>query len=236
MASSPVRLSVLVPVYDEAATLATALDRLLAVQLPCEIEVIAVDDGSTDGSGALLDDYALQHVDRLRVLHHERNGGKGAALRTAAAAATGTHVTIFDADLEYDPGDLPRLVGPVLDGRASVVYGTRTFSSHNSYSTWFVLGNRGVTLAASLLFNSWIHDLETCWKLLPLPLYRSLDVRSTGFGTEAELTGKLLRRKARIFEVPVSYQARGRAEGKKLTWTDGVSALAILARERFRKL
>ena len=229
-----VRLSVLVPVYDEEATLRTALERLLAVDLPCPLEVVAVDDGSRDTSGAVLEEVAAQTGGRVRALHHERNRGKGAALRTAAAAATGSHVVVYDADLEYDPADLPALLEPVVSGRASVVYGTRTFTSHNAYSAAFVLGNRAVTLAANLLFNVWIHDLETCWKLLPRETYRSLDLRASGFGTEAELTGKLLRRGTRIYEVPVSYAARSREEGKKLTWVDGVDALRILVRERVR--
>ena len=229
-----VRLSVLVPVYDEEATLETALQRLLAVDLPCPLEVVAVDDGSTDASPALLDRLAAEHGHVLRVVHHAQNAGKGAALRTAAAQATGTHVTIYDADLEYDPADLPALLEPVVSGRAEVVYGTRTFSSHNAYSAVFVLGNKGVTLAANLLFNAWIHDLETCWKLMPLQTYRGLDLRAQGFGTEAELTGKLLRRGVRPYEVPISYQARSREEGKKLTWLDGVDALRILVRERVR--
>ena len=142
---------------------------------------------------------------------------------------------MLDADLEYDPQDIPKLLDPVLDGRATVVYGNRTFGSHSAYSFWYVMGNKAVTTAANVLFNSYIGDLETCFKLLPVALYRSLDVRSRGFGMEAEVTGKLLRRRIRPYEVPISYRARGREEGKKITWKDGVEALWILGRERARR-
>ena len=138
-----------------------------------------------------------------------------------------------DADLEYSPEDLPALLRPVLEGEAEVVYGTRSFSSHTAYSFWFVLGNKGVTFIANALFDSWISDLETCFKLMPLPVYRSLDVRSAGFGMEAEITGKLLKQGVRPYEVPIRYRARSRAAGKKLTWRDGVEAVWILSRIRF---
>jgi hypothetical protein len=141
---------------------------------------------------------------------------------------------ILDADLEYDPNDIPRLLQPVLDGHATVVYGNRTFGSHSSFSFWYVMGNKTVTTAANILFNCYIGDLETCFKLMPVELYRSLGIRSRGFGMEAEVTGKLLRRRIRPYEVPISYRARSREEGKKITWRDGVEALWILLRERFR--
>ena len=131
------------------------------------------------------------------------------------------------------PAEIPTLLAPVLHGDAKVVYGTRTFGSHNAYSYFYVLGNRGVTTAANLLFNCYISDLETCFKLIPTTLYREMDIRETGFGMEAEITGKLLRRGIRPFEVPISYRARSREAGKKLTWRDGVQAVWILVRERF---
>jgi glycosyltransferase involved in cell wall biosynthesis len=160
------------------------------------------------------------------------NRGKGAAIRTAAAAATGDFMMPFDADLEYQPEDIPALLKPVLSGEADVVYGSRTFGSHSAYSFWYVMGNKFVTTAANVLFNAYIADLETCFKLMPLDLFRSLNVTSDGFGMEAEVTGKLLARRIRPFEVPVTYRARSREAGKKITWRDGVQAVWILARIR----
>jgi glycosyltransferase involved in cell wall biosynthesis len=226
------KLSILMPVYNEEDRIADALKQALAVDYPCEIELVVVDDGSGDATAEVLgrtDDA------RVRVIRHERNAGKGAAIRTAVDHAEGEYLVILDADLEYDPQDIPKLLAPVLDGRATVVYGNRTYGSHSAYSFWYAMGNKAVTMAANVLFNAYIGDLETCFKLMPVALYRSLDVRSRGFGMEAEVTGKLLRRRIRPYEVPVSYRARGREEGKKITWTDGVEALWILGRERARR-
>jgi hypothetical protein len=206
-----VKLSILMPVYNEEDRLGEALKQSLAVDYPCETELVVVN------------------------IHHDHNQGKGAAIRTAVDSATGDYMVILDADLEYDPSDIPRLLQPVLSGKATVVYGNRTFGGHAAYSFWYVMGNKGVTLAANILFNSYIGDLETCYKLMPIALYRSLDVRSHGFGMEAEVTGKLLRRRIRPYEIPISYTARTREEGKKITWKDGVQALWILARERIRR-
>lgn len=226
------KLSILMPVYNEEERIADALKQALAVDYPCEIEMVIVDDGSRDGTADVLgrtDDA------RVRVITHQRNAGKGAAIKTAVDSAEGEYMVILDADLEYDPQDIPKLLAPVLDGRAKVVYGNRTFGSHSAYSFWYVMGNKAVTTVANVLFNSYIGDLETCFKLMPVALYRSLDVRSRGFGMEAEVTGKLLRKRIRPYEVPISYRARGREEGKKITWKDGVEALWILGRERTRR-
>lgn len=219
------------PVYNEAATLPAAIKDVLSVEYPCEIELVVVDDGSTDGTREL---YASFKDDpRVCIRMHDRNRGKGAAIRTAAAVATGDYLLPCDADLEYSPAQIPSLLAPVLAGDAEVVYGTRTFGSHNSYSFMYVLGNKGVTTFANALFNCYISDLETCFKLIPAALYRALRVGETGFGMEAEVTGKLLRRGIRPYEVPINYKARSRAAGKKLTWRDGAKAMWILARERF---
>jgi dolichol-phosphate hexosyltransferase len=193
---------------------------------------VVVDDGSRDGTAEIL---GRLDDDRLRTITHPRNRGKGAAIRTAVDGATGDYMVILDADLEYDPEDIPKLLEPVLDGRASVVYGNRTFGSHSSFSFWYVMGNKAVTIAANMMYNCYLGDLETCFKLMPLSLYRSLNVRSHGFGMEAEVTGKLLRQRIRPYEVPISYRARTREEGKKITWKDGVEALWILGRERVRR-
>jgi glycosyltransferase involved in cell wall biosynthesis len=223
------KLSILMPVYNEARTVATAVKRVLDVPYPCEAELVVVDDGSSDGTGEI-----LTAIDDPRVVKgaHSVNRGKGAAIRTASRLATGDYMIVCDADLEYVPEEIPMLLEPVLAGETTVVYGTRSFGSHSSYSFWFVMGNKVITTAANVLFNSYISDLETCFKLLPLPLYHELGIRSDGFGMEAEVTGKLLKRGYRPFEVPVTYRARGRADGKKITWRDGVEALAILVRVR----
>jgi glycosyltransferase involved in cell wall biosynthesis len=226
-----VKLSVLVPVYNEAATVVAAMKRIVDVEYPCEVEVVVVNDGSVDATAELLS--AITDP-RVKVVHHPTNRGKGAAIRTAAQSATGDYMIICDADLEYAPEEIPRLLEPVMSGETQLVYGTRSFGSHTAYSFWYVLGNKAVTMFANVMYDCWISDLETCFKLMPLPLYRELDIRSAGFGMEAEVTAKLLSRGMRPFEVPISYKARTREEGKKLTWKDGVEALWILTRERFR--
>jgi glycosyltransferase involved in cell wall biosynthesis len=227
----PVKLTIVMPVYNEAARVAKAVKQVLEVDFPCEYELVIVDDGSTDATPAILDALDDPHI---RVFH-QRNQGKGAAVRTGALKARGDSMVILDADLEYDPRDIPRLLEPVLDGRAEVVFGSRQFGSHTAFSFWYVMGNKFVTTFANVAFNCYISDLETCYKLMPVALFRDLDVKSRGFGLEAEVTGKLLRRGIRPFEVPISYQARSRAEGKKITWVDGVEALWIILRERLRR-
>src|SRR5690606_8473914 len=220
------------PVYNEQDHVAEALKQTLAVDYPCDIEVIVVDDGSRDGTAEV-----LRTIDdpRVRVFTHPRNRGKGAAIRTGAHHAEGDYLVIMDADLEYDPQDLPKLLAPVMDGRARVVYGNRVFGAHTAYSFWYVMGNKAITTAANIFYNSYLGDLETCFKLMPVPLFRSLDICSRAFGIEAEITAKLLRRKIKPYEVPISYRARSREEGKKITWKDGVEALWILGRERVRR-
>ena len=221
-------LSVLIPVYNEERTLERLLD---AVEERPEVsELVIVDDGSTDRTPEILSgrDFKVP----VQIIRHERNRGKGAALRTAIAAATGDVALVQDADLEYDPAEFPLLLAPIERGRAEVVYGSRSFAAHSAYSFWFVIGNKLVTLWTNVLFNSYLSDMETCYKLMPLPVWRSLDLRSDGFDIEPEITAKLLRSGRRIYEVPISYAARGRVEGKKLTWRDGVMALWTLSRIR----
>jgi glycosyltransferase involved in cell wall biosynthesis len=223
------KLSVLMPVFNEERTVASAIKRVLDVDYPCAMELVVVDDGSRDTTASVL--AGIEHSRLIRG-EHLHNRGKGAAVRTAAALATGDYLVVCDADLEYTPEEIPRLVAPVLTGDAEVVFGTRTFGSHSSYSFWYVMGNRGLTTACNVLFNCYLTDLETCFKLMPSELYRDLDLREQGFGMEAEVTAKLLRRGIRPYEVPISYRARGREEGKKITWRDGVEALWILGRHR----
>jgi glycosyltransferase involved in cell wall biosynthesis len=221
-------LSVLIPVYNEERTLERVLD---AVEARPEVsELVVVDDASTDSTPDIL--ARREFGRRAQVLRHEVNRGKGSAVRTAIAAATGEVALIQDADLEYDPADYPTLLEPFERRDVRVVYGTRTFSSHTAYSFWFVIGNRLVNLWNNLLFNSYLSDLETGYKVMPLELWRSLDLRSNGFEIEPEITAKLLRRGIRPYEVPISYTARSREEGKKLTWQDGVRAIWMLTRLR----
>jgi glycosyltransferase involved in cell wall biosynthesis len=228
----PPRLSVLIPVHNEEATLERILD---AVEARPEVaELVIVDDGSTDRTAEILG--AREFRVPTQVIRHPVNRGKGGALRTAIAAATGEVALVQDADLEYDPVDYPMLLEPFERRGVTVVYGTRSFSSHTAYSFWFVMGNKAVTLWNNLLFNSYLSDLETGYKVMPLDVWRSLDLRANGFDIEPEITAKLLRRGHRIFEVPISYAARSREEGKKLTWQDGVRALWTLSRLRFTSL
>ena len=231
MSGAGVKLSIVMPGYNEAARGATAVKQVLEVEFPCEYELVVVDDGSTDATPTILDSF---DDPRVRVFR-QRNQGKGGAVRTGVAQARGESLVILDADLEYDPRDIPRLLEPVLGGRAEVVFGSRQFGSHTAFSFWYVMGNKFVTTFANVMFNCYISDLETCYKLMPTALYRDLKVKSNGFGMEAEVTGKLLRRGVRPFEVPISYSARSRAEGKKITWVDGVEALWIIVRERMRR-
>jgi glycosyltransferase involved in cell wall biosynthesis len=227
-----VKLSILMPVYNEEARIGEAAKQALNVAYPCEVELIVVDDGSKDRTVEILERI---DDDRLQLFRHQRNQGKGAAIHSAARSASGEYMVILDADLEYDPRDIPRLLQPILDGVSEVVYGNRNSGAHSSYSFWYVVGNKSITLAANMLYNSYIGDLETCFKLMPTDLYRSLNIRSQGFGMEAEVTAKLLRRGIRPFEVPITYRARTREDGKKITWRDGVEAVWILARERARR-
>jgi glycosyltransferase involved in cell wall biosynthesis len=221
-------LSVLIPVYNEEQTLERLLD---AVEERPEVsELVIVDDGSTDRTSEILE--ARDFNGKVQIIRHERNRGKGAALRTAIAAATGDVALVQDADLEYDPAEFPLLLAPIERGRAEVVYGSRSFAAHSAYSFWFVIGNKLVTLWTNVLFNSYLSDMETCYKLMPLSVWRSLDLQSDGFDIEPEITAKLLKSGRRIYEVPISYAARGRVEGKKLTWRDGVTALWTLSRIR----
>jgi len=230
-AQLPDGLSILMPVYNEIERIERALDATLAVNLPCPFELVIVDDGSTDGTVEYLRNRGFP--DNVRVIFHERNQGKGAAVRTALTDARLRFSAIFDADLEYDPDDLVLLLEPLRGGKdVSVVYGVRTFDGYTSHSFLFVMGNKGVTLAANVLFNVYIHDLMTCHKAMYTELFRSLPLRTNGFSIEPEITARLLRRGERIYEVPVHYRARASDEGKKLTAIDGFRVLWTLLRCR----
>ena len=221
--ASDIVLSVLVPAYNEGPTVARVFERLAAV--PLRLEVIAVDDGSSDDTGSQLDALAVRG--RIhRVIHHPRNLGKGAAIRTAIAAATGDVVVVQDADLEYDPAELPRLLGPILDGRADAVYGSRFLGGpHRVLLFWHSVGNRLLTLLSNMLTDLNLTDMETCYKMVRADLVKRLPLKSDRFGFEPELTARLARARARIYEMPISYSGRTYAEGKKISWRDGVAAL-----------
>jgi glycosyltransferase involved in cell wall biosynthesis len=222
-------LSVLMPALNEGRTISQVLDAVLAS--PVDLELILVDDGSTDRTWELMEASAASDP-RVRAYRHHANQGKGAAIRTALRHARGAVVLIQDADLEYDPADYPRLLEPIQSGKATIVYGSRAFSSHTAYSYWYVMGNRLVTLATNVIYNCYLSDMETGYKVLPREVALSLDLQARGFELEAEVTAKLLRSGYRIYEVPISYAARSRAEGKKLTAMDGVRAVRALARYR----
>jgi dolichol-phosphate hexosyltransferase len=223
-------LSILMPVYNERATVQRAIGAVLETTLPASYELIVVDDGSRDGTRELLESGSWPaHV---RLLRHDGNRGKGEALRTALAEARGTYTTILDADLEYLPSDIPMLLKPLMRGDAQAVFGTRAFRSHSAYSFWYVLGNRAVTMFANVIYNCWISDLMTGHKALRTDLFRSLDLRERGFAIEAEIMARLLGRGIRVYEVPVEYRARSREEGKKLTALDGLRVVRTLLRCR----
>jgi dolichol-phosphate hexosyltransferase len=226
------KLSILIPAYNEAATVGVAVKRLLDIRYPCDIELVIVNDGSVDNT---MDVLSSIDDPRVVVTEHPVNRGKGAAVRTAASLASGDYMLIFDADLEYSAEDILGLLSPLQRGDADVVYGVRTFGASTAHSFWFVIGNRVNTFTANALFNTWISDLHSCLKLLPLAMFRELPVKENGFGLDTELTAMLLARGVRPYEVPIHYKARSREEGKKLTWGDGVEATWILLRVRLKK-
>ena len=219
------------PVFNERATVEAAIADALGADLPVHArELVIVDDGSTDGTRDLL--RGLELPGEVKVVFHDRNRGKGSALRTGLQHATGTYSAILDADLEYAASDLAPLLEPLLAGDANVVFGSRAFTSQSSFSFWYVMGNKGVTLATNVIYNCWISDVMTCHKAMRTELFRSLRLRERGFAIEPEIAARVLRAGERIYEVPVSYKARTRDEGKKLTALDGVRVLRTLVRCR----
>jgi glycosyltransferase involved in cell wall biosynthesis len=218
------------PVYNELATIEQAIGEVLAADLPADAELVIVDDGSRDGTSELLD--GRDWGPRVRVIHHPVNQGKGAAVRTALAEAAGEFAAIMDADLEYDPQDLDRLLRPMLAGETNAVFGVRAFNGYTSHSFVYVLGNRAVTLACNVLFNVYLTDIMTCQKVIRTEVFRGLGLTESGFSIESEITARLIQAGERIYEVPAAYRARGHAAGKKLTTRDGFRVLATLARCR----
>ena len=222
-------LSVVMPAFNERDTIEEIIARVLAV--PLRIELIVVDDCSTDGTREML--TVLQARYGFRLLLHERTQGKGAALRTGFGAVTGDLVVIQDADLEYSPEEYPELISLICEGRADVVYGSRFLGRHRVFLFTHYLGNLLLTFLTNLLYNTMLTDMETCYKVMRTEVLRSFAVRSNGFGIEPELTAKIFKRHYRVYEVPITYDGRGYDEGKKITWRDGVVALWVLLRYRF---
>ncbi|HVW17276.1 MAG TPA: glycosyltransferase family 2 protein [Solirubrobacteraceae bacterium] len=232
-------LSIVVPAFDEAPTIEQVLRRVVAEPLsrngdePWRREVLVVDDGSSDGTAAIVERVAAE-LPGVRLLRHERNRGKGAAVRTGIAASRGDWVVVQDADLEYDPADLPRLLDPLARGVADVVYGSRLRGGEpqRAHLYWHQLGNRFLSLLTNVLYNTTISDMEVGYKAFRGDLIRSIEIVSDDFAFEPEVTAKVLRRRVRLYEVPISYYGRTYAEGKKITWHDGVKAIVTLLRFR----
>jgi glycosyltransferase involved in cell wall biosynthesis len=244
-----VKLSIIMPVYNEQATLEEIVSRVRAVDLTINAdgsnpifagpltlarEIVIVDDGSTDGTRAILDRWRAEAPPDMCIVFHAQNGGKGAALRTGFQHASGDVLIIQDADLEYDPRDYVKLLEPLLEGRAPVVYGSRFLGGPRAaMSLSHTVGNKGITLATNLLFGTALSDMETCYKCFRRDVIEGMPLRSRRFEIEPELTAKILRRGYSIFEVPISYNGRAFHEGKKLSWRDGFIALWTLTKYRF---
>ena len=223
-------LSVIVPVFNERTTLTEIVRRMRAVDLPLDREIIIVDDGSSDGTDKVLS--ALEDS-TVHVLRHSGNKGKGAAIRTGLGVVRGDLVLIQDADLEYDPEDWPKLLNPMLRGKALVVYGSRFTGERKNMLYWHWVGNRFLSLVTNVLYNTTLSDMETCYKLFDRTVIEGITIRSDRFDFEPEITAKVLRRGYRIYEVPISYNGREFDEGKKITWRDGIGALKALVKYRF---
>ena len=223
------KLSIVIPVYNEMTTLDEILKRVQSV--PYDKEIIIVDDASTDGSTE-----RLRHIsdENTTVLFHEQNRGKGAAVRTGFGQVSGDIIVIQDADLEYDPGEYGRLIEPIVDGRADVVYGSRfTGGPQRVLFFWHYVGNKFLTLLSNMLTNINLSDMETCYKIFRSSLLEKITIKSNRFGFEPEITAKFARQRCRIYEVPISYSGRNYEEGKKITWRDGLAALFHIIRFRF---
>jgi glycosyltransferase involved in cell wall biosynthesis len=224
-------LSIIMPVFNERDTADEAVRTVLDTELPvADFELIVVDDGSTDGTHEVLENGSWPP--NVKLFTHESNRGKGAAIRTGLEQAEGTWSAIMDADLEYDPADLAKVLKPLIEGEAEVVFGSRAFRGHTAYNFWYVIGNRGLTLAANVLYNTWLSDIMTCHKAMRTEVFRSLGLREDGFAIEPEIAARALRLGLLIYEVPIEYRARRRQEGKKLTAIDGFRVLRTLIRCR----
>lgn len=232
------KLSVVIPVYNERATVSTLLERVAAAPVPAgiELEMVVVDDFSSDGTREHLRELAAAATPPFQLVEHPHNQGKGAAVRTGFAVATGDILLIQDADLEYSPGDYPVLLGPILDGEADVVFGSRFLGGpHRVLFFWHYVGNRFLTTLSNMLTDLNLSDMETCYKVFTREALRGITIESDRFGMEPELTAKVARNGSRVFEVPISYRGRTYAEGKKIGWKDGFSAIWCILRYNLRR-
>jgi len=231
---NPPLLSVLMPVYNEANTIHEIIKRVEAVDLGgLRKELIIVDDASKDGTREALDE--LRKNGAHKVYFHAQNMGKGAALRTALTYASGDIIIIQDADLEYDPAEYAELIKPILEGRADVVYGSRLSGAKvaRAFNFWHFIGNKMLTLLTNVLYNSILSDMETCYKVFRADVIKNIQIRSNRFDFEPEITAKVLKRKHKLYEMPISYYGRDFSEGKKITWRDGFAAVWALIKYRF---
>ena len=226
-------ISIVVPVYNEARTVADVIQRLIAIDLPATREILVVNDGSTDGTREVLDRIAQRP--ELRIIHAEKNGGKGSAIRIGFAKASGTIVAIQDADLELDPAQLAELTQPILDGRSSVVYGSRFLAGRPAAPWLSIFANQVLTGVTNLLYGGRLTDMETCYKVMTRDVAQSLNLESNRFDIEPEISAKLLRAGHPILELPIRFEPRSRAQGKKIGWRDGFRAIQVLFRYRFGK-
>lgn len=230
------KLSVVIPVYNEIETIDEILQRVKAVDVGMEKEIVLIDDCSTDGSREHLQEIEREEAENnIKVFYHEKNQGKGAALRTGFQHVTGDITLIQDADLEYDPNEYPQLLRPILDGRADVVYGSRFLGGpHRVLFFWHYTANRFLTFLSNLFTNLNLTDMETCYKVFKTELLKEIPLKSDRFGFEPEITAKIAKRKYRIYETPISYSGRDYSEGKKINWKDGVAALLHIIRYRIK--
>ena len=226
------RLSIIIPIYNEVGTLDKIVDKVVGVDLGgIEKEILLVDDGSTDGTRDLLKNYASR--EGFKVVLHKRNAGKGRSVRTGIDNATGDIILIQDADLEYDPQDFPKLLAPIIDGRADVVYGSRFKGEGRAFLATHYYGNKFITFVANLLYNTCLTDIETCYKAFRREVFDKVKLKSDRFEIEPEITAKIYKNHFRVYEVPISYSGRDFAEGKKITWRDGIGAIWTLIKYRF---
>ncbi len=222
-------LSIIMPVFNERATIEEIIKRVRDVDV--EKELIIVDDYSTDGTRDVLEEY--ENEDDITVLYHSMNRGKGAALRTGLEHVNGDIVMFQDADLEYLPEEYPKLLDPILRGRADVVYGSRFKGVHRAFMFWHYMGNKLLTLITNVLYNSCLTDMETCYKVFKKDIIKRITIKSNRFNVEPEITAKVLKQRVKLVEVGITYIGRDYVEGKKITWRDGVSALWTLFKYRF---